>query len=181
LKFLRTLRLDPSDRFVFERAAEPGEWAIPGSFCFMGIAPLLLEGKQHQAFRAGFLGLQSFGWSTLVVIVPIRDSELAAVQQALAQHLLMHHGAPDAATAREAAASEIAFTLEIADRPEQTVVAMARTFDASGDIREAFRTIRPRPGADDVANGGFRVIEWADEDPEVVEQVDLLKLRDGSS
>ena len=28
LKLLRTIRLDPSDSFVFERAAEPGEWAV---------------------------------------------------------------------------------------------------------------------------------------------------------
>ena len=26
----RTLRLDPSDGVVFERAAAPGEWAVPG-------------------------------------------------------------------------------------------------------------------------------------------------------
>ena len=28
VKLLRTIRLDPSDTFVFERAAEPGEWAV---------------------------------------------------------------------------------------------------------------------------------------------------------
>ncbi|HVD73162.1 MAG TPA: DUF6505 family protein, partial [Xanthobacteraceae bacterium] len=27
MKLLRTIRLDPSDTFVFERAADPGEWA----------------------------------------------------------------------------------------------------------------------------------------------------------
>ena len=35
-KLLRTIRLDPSDSFAFERAAEPGEWAVPGSFMFFG-------------------------------------------------------------------------------------------------------------------------------------------------
>ena len=34
LKFPRTIRLDPSDTFVFERAAEPGEWAVSGAFVF---------------------------------------------------------------------------------------------------------------------------------------------------
>ena len=33
-KLLRTIRLDPSDAFVFTRAAEPGEWAVPGTFLF---------------------------------------------------------------------------------------------------------------------------------------------------
>ena len=32
MKLLRTIRLDPSDTFVFERAAEPGEWAVSGAF-----------------------------------------------------------------------------------------------------------------------------------------------------
>ena len=31
LKFPRTIRLDPSDTFVFEWAAEPGEWAVSGA------------------------------------------------------------------------------------------------------------------------------------------------------
>ncbi|MEY3552369.1 MAG: hypothetical protein RL735_717, partial [Pseudomonadota bacterium] len=31
MKLPRTLRLDPSDTFVFARAAEPGEWAVSGS------------------------------------------------------------------------------------------------------------------------------------------------------
>jgi hypothetical protein len=34
LKLPRTIRLDPSDTFVFERAADPGEWAVSGAFVF---------------------------------------------------------------------------------------------------------------------------------------------------
>jgi len=34
MKLIRTIRLDPSDTFVFERAAEPGEWAVSGAFAF---------------------------------------------------------------------------------------------------------------------------------------------------
>ena len=30
MKLLRTIRLDASDSFVFERPAEPGEWAVSG-------------------------------------------------------------------------------------------------------------------------------------------------------
>ena len=32
MKLLRTIRLDPSDTFVYARAAAPGEWAVPGAF-----------------------------------------------------------------------------------------------------------------------------------------------------
>lgn len=35
LKLPRTLRLDPSDTFVFAQAAEPGEWAVTGTFLFL--------------------------------------------------------------------------------------------------------------------------------------------------
>src|SRR3546814_2248939 len=68
LKLPRTIRLDPSDTFVYARAAEPGEWAVTGSFLFFGADPAALAGKERQAFRGGFLGIESFGWSTLVVV-----------------------------------------------------------------------------------------------------------------
>ena len=57
VKLLRTIRLDPSDTFVFERAAEPGEWAVSGAFMFWDADPATLEGKARAAFRAGFLGV----------------------------------------------------------------------------------------------------------------------------
>src|SRR5450631_1050598 len=69
LKFPRTIRLDPSDTFVFERAAEPGEWAVSGAFVFWNTDAAALEGKARSAFRGGFLGVASLGWSTLVQIV----------------------------------------------------------------------------------------------------------------
>src|SRR5262249_60556139 len=69
VKLLRTIRLDPSDTFVFELAAEPGEWAVSGAFVFWNSDPAALEGKARTAFRGGFLGLSTLGWSTLVQIV----------------------------------------------------------------------------------------------------------------
>ena len=63
MKLLRTIRLDPSDTFVFERAAEPGEWAVPGSFMFWDGDPAELSGKQRSAFRSGFLGVGSVSYT----------------------------------------------------------------------------------------------------------------------
>ena len=34
MRLLRTIRLDPSDTFVFANAAEPSEWAVSGTFVF---------------------------------------------------------------------------------------------------------------------------------------------------
>src|SRR5262245_33215601 len=80
MKLLRTIRLDPSDTFVFERAAEPGEWAVSGAFMF--VDPAALEGKARAAFRGGFLGVASLGWSTLVQIVEASEADRAALVEA---------------------------------------------------------------------------------------------------
>ena len=52
MKLLRTIRLDPSDTFVFEHAAEPGEWAVSGAFMFWDRDPASMEGKARAAFRS---------------------------------------------------------------------------------------------------------------------------------
>ena len=103
MKLLRTIRLDPSDTFVFERAAEPGEWAVSGAFMFADADPDALDGKPRAAFRGGFLGVESFGWSTLVQIVEASDDDRAAVVAMLARQFHERLGAPDLATARAAA------------------------------------------------------------------------------
>src|SRR3979490_2998874 len=59
LKFPRTIRLHPSDTFVFEQAAEPGEWAVSGAFVFWNQDPASLGQKQRVALRSGFLGIHS--------------------------------------------------------------------------------------------------------------------------
>src|SRR3954454_9702824 len=90
LKLPRTIRLDPSDTFLFERAAEPGEWAVSGAFAFWCDAPEHLQGKRRAAFRGGFLGIGSLGWSTLVQIVEAEEADRAAAVSLLALQLVDH-------------------------------------------------------------------------------------------
>ena len=45
MNLMRTIRLDPSDTFVFDPPAEPGEWAVSGAFAFWDRDPATLEGK----------------------------------------------------------------------------------------------------------------------------------------
>ena len=59
MKLLRTIALDPSDTFVFDVPAEPGDWAVPGAFRFCDRDPAKLQGKDRWAFRGGFLGVHS--------------------------------------------------------------------------------------------------------------------------
>jgi hypothetical protein len=88
VKLLRTIALDPSDTFVFDVAAEPGDWAVSGAFRFCDRDPATLAGKDRAAFRGGFLGVQSWGWSTLVQIVPATEGDRSALVELLAGQLV---------------------------------------------------------------------------------------------
>lgn len=147
MKLLRTIRLDPSDSFVFASAAQPGEWAVPGGFEFWDGDPAALSGQRRQAFRAGFLGLSSFGWSTLVVAVEASADERAGAVESLAAHLVRAHGAPDLEAARAAAEEEVAYAGQLASHPEGTLIALHRTVADDGSIAEQFRTLRPADSA----------------------------------
>jgi Family of unknown function (DUF6505) len=174
LKLLRTIRLDPSDTFVFEPAAEPGEWAVSGAFAFWGGDPGKLEGKARSAFRSGFLGVESLGWSTLVQIVEASDADRANLVGALAVQLVERFGAPDMQTAAAAAEEEVAFAESLCSQPQDTLIAVHRTYE-DGNVREAFRTLRPREGAKPARAFSFMEVEGEDE-PTPDEQVDLIDL-----
>lgn len=163
MKLLRTIRLDASDTFVFVQAAAPGEWAVPGGFTFWDVDSRALSGRERQAFRAGFLGLSSFGWATLAVVTPVTAEERSAAVAALAAHLVAAHGAPDLDAAKAAAEDEIAVASELAAHPEGTLIALHRTVDADGSLREQFRTLS-RADARQTAQmpcsaGAFAIVE----------------------
>jgi len=172
MKLLRTIRLDPSDTFVFERPAEPGEWAVSGAFMFFDRDQVTLDGKARAAFRSGFLGVASLGWSTLVQIVIAREEDRAALVEALARQLHAHLGAPTLDEARAAAEQEVAFAASLCDHPPGTLVAVHRTFEG-GEIREAFRTLHPRGERKPMRAFSFLDVEGEDEPGETV---DLAKL-----
>jgi Family of unknown function (DUF6505) len=152
LKFPRTIRLDPSDTFVFERAAAPGEWAVSGAFAFWNRDPATLGQKQRVALRSGFLGIDSLGWSTLAIVTEATEADRQAMVDRLARQLLEKFGAPDLEAARLAAEEEIAFAASLCDHPPQTLLAVQRSVE-HGEIRERFRTLKPR----DAASGADRL------------------------
>jgi hypothetical protein len=176
MKLLRTIRLDPSDIFVFERAADPGEWAVSGAFMFADANPDTLDGKPRAAFRGGFLGVASLGWSTLVQIVAASDDDRAALVEMLAGRLLECLGAPDLAVARAAAEEEVTFAASLCDHPHDTLIAVRRTFEA-GAIREVFRTLRPRGTRKPMRAFSFLEVEGEEEPGEAVDLVNLAKER----
>jgi hypothetical protein len=147
VKLLRTIALDPSDTFVFDVAAEPGDWAVSGAFRFYDRDPAALTGKDRAAFRAGFLGVQSWGWSTLVQIVHATEDDRRALVELLAKQLMEKFGAPDLATARPAAEEEVAFVESLCTHPISSLIAVHRSV-GDGEVRESFRRLQLKEGQD---------------------------------
>jgi hypothetical protein len=173
VKLLRTIRLDASDTFVFDKAAEPGEWAVPGAFAFWDGDPAALEGKMRTAFRSGFLGVSTLGWSTLVQIVEASESDRRVAIKELAGQLMSKFGAPTSEAAAAAAEEEFAFAESLCTQPQDTLIALHRTFE-NGAVRESFRTLRPRTGSRPARAFSFLEVDGEDETPS--EQVDLIAM-----
>ncbi len=142
MRLPRVIRLDQSDTRIFERAAEPGEWAVPGAFAFADADPATLTGKRRQAFANGFLGTTSFGRATLVEVAEIDEAGHADVVQRLALHFITDFGAPDLEAALPAAREEVAFAVSICEHKLHTLLAVERELGDDGVV-ERFRVITP--------------------------------------
>jgi hypothetical protein len=145
VKLLRTIALDPSDTFVFDVPAEPGDWAVSGAFRFCNRDPAKLSGKDRSAFRSGFLGVKSWGWSTLAQIVHATEDDRRALVELLARQLVVRFGAPDLATARLAAEEEVDFARSLCTHPIGALIAVHRSA-SDGEVRESFRRLQLREG-----------------------------------
>jgi hypothetical protein len=175
MKLLRTIRLDPSDTFVFERAAEPGEWAVSGAFAFWDSDPAQLSGKARTAFRSGFLGVDTLGRSTLVQIVNASADERRQVVETLAARLVSAFGAPTIGEAMAAAEEEVGFAESLCEYPPDMLVAVHRTVE-DGSIREAFRSLQRSAAPAPLRAFTFREVE-GEEEP--AERVDLIGMMEG--
>lgn len=168
---LRTIRLDASDGILFQPAAAPGEWAVPGGFLFHGRRFDSLGGKERVACRSAFLGIESFGFSTLAVVTPAGPDEIEAATVMLARQFCDRLGAPDMDSARAAAAEEIAFAADLCRGHDAgRLIALHRFQDKTGEVTERFRALRPREGTAWSAPGlagherPFQFVETDDDD-----------------
>ena len=145
---------------------------MSGAFVFWDRDPAALEGKARSAFRSGFLGVASLGWSTLVQIVEAeRRRSRARWSTRWRSSWSTNFGAPTLAAARAAAEEEVAFAESLCTQPQDTLIAVHRTFE-DGEVREAFRTLRPRNGQKPARAFSFLEVEGEDEQPG--EAVDLI-------
>jgi hypothetical protein len=79
-----------------------------------------------------------------------------------------HFGAPDLVAARAAAAEEVAFAESLCNQPAGTLIAVHRTAE-DGEVREAFRTLRPRDGAKPLRAFSFMEVEGEEEPGDAVD------------
>jgi hypothetical protein len=175
VRLLKTVRADTSDTFVFDKAAEPGECAISGALLFADLNPATLSGKRRTAFRSGFLGIGSFGWSTLVQVVEVSEEQRCRAVEQLAAQLVERCGAPDIATARAAAEEEIAFAASLCDHPTGMLVAVSRRYENEA-IHESFRTLQANSYAKPAPV--FSFVEVPDQEAAPPEDLDLAELVD---
>lgn len=147
MRLPRAIRLDQSDLQVFALACQPGEWAIPGSFAFAETKPETLERKQRLALATAWLGLGSFGFTTLVEVAEIEEAAFFQAVEQLARHLVAHYGAPDLVSALPAARAELDDAASLCDHKLGTLLAIEREVTAEG-LRERVRVIEPARAKD---------------------------------
>lgn len=153
MKLLRTVRFDASDTFVFERAAEPDEWAVSGAFAFAHLTASEVTGKSRQAFSNGFLGLASFGRSTFATVSEASTAECNTAEQALARHFFAAWGAPSLDAALVPAREEVAFVADLCREVAiNTVFTVRRSWNEDGTVKEEFRSLKPPSLEDQHAN-----------------------------
>ncbi len=157
--FLRNIRLDASDAEVFEQPSDPGEWAVTGAFMFLHDSDESLAGKRLQAFRNGFMGINSFGWSTLAEVADITDGEYQEVINTLADGFVTHLGAPDREAAMEAAIAEVEYVASACEFPSGTLIALSREMTDEG-IAENLHMVKPAADGHD----SLKLWEWSPDD-----------------
>jgi len=141
MKFPRCIQLDGSDKRIFHRSAEPGEWAVTGSFAFADCQPEALDRKGKIAFHSGWLGTESFGHSTLVEVAEISEAEFFQVVEKLARHFVEAYGAPDLASALPAARAEADDAAQLCDHKTNTLLTLEREITSDG-LMERVRVVQ---------------------------------------
>jgi len=147
MKFPRCIRLDASDLNIYARAAEPGEWVVPGGFAYADCDPEKLERKARLAFHSAWLGTESFGHGTLAEVTEIDPAGFERVIERLARHFVESYGAPNLEAARPAARAEAEEAAALCQHEIHSLLTLEREMTEAGVV-ERFRTIAPARAQD---------------------------------
>lgn len=144
MNLARVIRLDESDTEVYDPVAEPGEWAIPGTFAFSNWTEAELVGPARQAFAHGWLGLESFGRASVVAVAPITEAERDALVERLAWWFTEAWGAPHMDAARPVATEEIDHMISLCEGQAQNTLIVLERELTEGGVRDRFRLVPPQ-------------------------------------
>lgn len=143
MNLAKTIRLDISDANIFPNPAEPGEWAVTGTFSFVDIDLGELTNKEKIAHKSGWLGLDGFGRSTLVCVTMITEAEYQLITRQLAEYLFRQFGAPDMLVALDAARQEIDDMVALCNHPTGSLLAIGREAGEAGIIEQVRKIENP--------------------------------------
>ncbi len=158
MKLPKTIQLDVSDTQVFEMAAQPGEWAVTGSFRYSDVDPDTFNRKQRFAFQSAWLGVETGGHSTFVQVTSASPEDLESVAGKLADLFVRDFGAPDQATALPVARDEVRYVSELCEFDDGTLLSLTREPGPDG-VREVVRPVPTSTGTDQP----FRIWEIVEE------------------
>ena len=142
MKLAKTIQLDVSDNHIFEHPANPQEWAIAGTFSFVGSDPDNWSRKHKFAFQSAWLGLKSYGNSTFVQVTEIPIKEYEFIINSLAKHLVEKYNAPSLEDAKQASKQEIDDMAALCNHPQGTLLSIERSL-VENSIKERTRVIKP--------------------------------------
>lgn len=143
----RSIRLDQSDLEIFNPACNPGEWAVAGTFAFAQTDLESPDRKQRLAFKSAWIGVESFGYTTLVEIAEVDEAGFFRAVEQLSQHLVRRFGAPSLAAALPVARAELDDAASLSDHKLGTLLAIEREAAEDG-VKERVRVIKPERATD---------------------------------
>jgi hypothetical protein len=149
MKLPKTIQLDVSDIQIFEHTATPGEWAVTGSFSFSDSDPATLNRKQRLAFNAGWVGIESGGYSTLVQVTTATQGDFDGMVETLAALFVRDFGAPNIEAARPVARDEVLYASSLCEFDDSTLLTLSRDLGDEG-LREVVRPIADTASGDEL-------------------------------
>jgi len=145
MRLAKTMRLDISDTKIFSNPSKSGEWAITGTFSYVDVDYKSLSSKEKIQYKSGWLGLGSFGRSTLVYVTEINEIEHQQIIRQLAEYIFSQFGAPDMLEALKAAHHEVNDMATLCNHPTGTLLAIGRSVDGM-KITEQVRKVQNSKG-----------------------------------
>ena len=113
MNLARTIRFDASDLNIFLSLPKRESGQSPAVSPFSICAEDQITGKVRQAFANGFLGVESFGYSTFVAVASASPEARAALRDQLIRRFVEDMGAPSEEAAGHAADEEIGFMIDL--------------------------------------------------------------------